>query len=396
MAIRYSMDDTLTVQRAAGETIFNIDFKDAPLLQLLDFSEANLAKVAVKSGWPNTKLEWFHDVNTPFSTTLAEAWNGVDTTGLGVTNGALFRTGDILGVYTAAGVLAEQVIVTSVSTNDLVVTRGYGATSGTAHDSGVAIVLLTRAVVENASYTTENITTPTSLYNYTQIIDAAVEMSRTEQKMSRYGIDNHMDMQVAKLFDNNGTEGRLAQLLHRTFYYGERVERASSTEPGSMGGFKTFVTAATTSADHVFDKAGKALTKSDIHRVLRAIRLAGGKATHLVHGGWGAEKIRSLYDDKAIGRDIESRVQGTPEVETIMTPHGKVTLLFDWMCPEDEYSFINADLMGWVPFDNFERKTVYENKGPKDGTVEKVVGEFTFVCATPKSHGRITGASTTA
>lgn len=399
MAIRYSYDDSQSGQlsRAAGEAIFNIDFKEAALLQLLDFSESNMRKISLRGGWPNTKIEWFEDTNTAWSTTLAEAWNNSDTTGLGVTDGSIFRKGDILGVYTAAGVLAEKVLVNSVSTNDLAATRGYGDTSPTNHNSGVTIMNLTRAVAENASYTVEHITTPTAPYNYTQIIDAAVEMSRTAQRISRIGVDDYFDMQVGKLFDDGGSEGRLAQLLHRTFYYGERVARASAAVPGSMGGFHTYVTQGTTSTDHVFDLGGNALTKAHIHRVIRAIRMAGGRVTHLVHGGWGAEKIRSLYEDKQLGRTVEDRVVGSPEVDTLKTPHGEVKLIFDWMCPEDRYYFINADKMGWIPFDNFERSTVYgsDKNNPQDGRVDKVVGEFTFVLVNPKSHGVITGASTT-
>jgi hypothetical protein len=400
MAIRFSYDETVTRQRAAGETIFNIDFKEAALLQLLDFSEANLNKIQLRGGWPNTKIEWFEDVNTAFSTTLAEGWNDSDLTGLGVTDGSIFRTGDILGIFPGTqtyGAIAEKFIVTSVSTNDLSIrARGYGDTSAATHASGATIINLTRAVGENASYTVEKITSPTAPYNYTQILDAAVEMTRTEMKLSRYGIDDHLDMQVAKLFDDGGTEGRLAQLLHRTFYYGERVERANTTTaPGTMGGFHAFVTTSSASTTHVQDLAGAVLTKTKIHEVLRAIRMAGGMATHLVHGGWGAEKLRMLYEDKAIGRTVEDRVVGSPEVETLKTPHGEVKLIFDWMCPEDSYYFINADKMGWVPFDNFERTTVYGSRGnsPTDGQADKVVGEFTFVLASPKSHGVITGAA---
>lgn len=397
MPIRYSYDDTTTVIRGAGEAIFNIDFTEAPLLQLLDFSDRNLNKIELKNGWPNTKIEWFEDANTAFSTTLAENWNSSDTTGLGVTDGGIFRVGDILGVIAAGDTaIQEKVRVTAISTNDLSVERGYGSTSGTSATSGDTILNLTRAVAENSTYAVEKITTPTAPYNYTQILDAAVEMSRTNLKMSRYGIDDALDMQVAKLFDNNGTEGRLAQFLHRTFYYGERVQRDGSN-PGSMGGFDTFVTTSSASTSQVFDLAGAPITKKDIHKVIRTIRLAGGKVTHIIHGGWGAEKLRALYEDKTMGRAPEDRVAGSPELDTIITPHGEVKLVFDWMCPEDRYTFINADLMGWVPFDNFERKTVYGslNGGPTDGQADKVIGEFTFVCAMPKSHGVITGASTT-
>lgn len=403
MTTRLSYTDTTTNIRAVGDMIYNIDFQEAALLQLLGFSEANLRKFAVKQGWPSTKIEWLEDVNAPFTTKLAEEGFDASETDLTVTNntGQYFRKGDILGIYsgtTPTGTIAEKVLVTAVNGDTLTVVRGYGDTSGAAHSNGVAIRLLTRANEENSIYTTEYITTPTAPYNYTQIIDAAVEMSETEAMMSRYGIDDHMDMQIAKLFDNGGAEGRLAQLLHQTFYYGERVQRSAAAGAyGSMGGFNTFVTSTTASPDHVFDLGGAALQRSDIHKVIRAIRNSNGKVTHLVTGAWGIEKIRAMYED-SIRTTQEQRVMGSPAVDEIVTPHGSVRVIYDWMCPESEYYFINADKCGWIPFREFTRKTVYggSENNPYDGRIEKVVGEYTFALANPKSFGRIYGASTTA
>lgn len=401
MAERVSYTDTTTNVRAVGDSIFNIDFQEAALLQLLGFKSNNLKKFAVKSGWPSTKLEWLEDVNVPFTSLVAE--NGFDAseTDLTVTTGEgkYFRKGDILGIYptgTTVGAFQEKVLVTAVSGDVLTIVRGYGSTTGTAALINTGVRLLTRAMPENAIYTTEHMTTPTAPYNYTQILDAAVEMSRTEMMMQRYGINDHMDMQIAKLFDNGGQEGRLAQLLHQTFYYGERVIRAAGDEYGSMGGFDQFVTLSTTSANHHFTLSDAAITKKDIHKVIRAIRSSNGRVTHLVTGAWGIEKIRGFYED-SIRTTQEQRVMGSPEVEEIVTPHGSVRVIYDWMCPEDRYYFINADKCGWIPFDEFHRKTVYggNENNPYDGTIEKVIGEYTFGLANPKSFGLIYGASTT-
>lgn len=402
MATRLSYTDTTTNIRAVGDMIYNIDFQEAALLQLLGFSNSNLRKFAVKQGWPSTKIEWLEDVNTPWTTTLAENMDTSETNmDVAAGTGQYFRKGDILGIYstsTASGTLTEKVLVTAVSTDTLTVVRGWGDTSGTAAGNGDAVRLLTRANEENSIYTTEYITTPTAPYNYTQIIDAAVEMSETEALMSRYGISDHMDMQVAKLFDNGGAEGRLAQLLHQTFYYGERTQRTSSAGAyGSMGGFNTFVTSSTATANHVFDLSGAALQRDDIHKVIRAIRNSNGKVTHLVTGAWGIEKIRAMYED-SIRTTQEQRVMGSPQVDEIVTPHGSVRVIYDWMCPESDYYFINADKCGWIPFRDFDRKMVYggPDNNPYDGRIERVVGEYTFALANPKSFGRIYGASTTA
>ncbi len=400
MAERLSYTDTTTNIRAVGDAIYNIDFQEAALLQLLGFSASNLSKFSVKAGWPSTKLEWLEDVNAPRTTLIAE--NGFDASETDMTvtttEGKYFRKGDVLGIYptgTTTGAFQEKVQVTGVSGDVLTIIRGHGGTNGTAALINTGVRLYTRAMPENSIYTTEGMTTPTAPYNYTQILDAAVEMSTTEQMMSRYGIKDHMDMQIGKLFNNAGAEGKLAQLLHESFYYGEREIR-DGTNYGTMGGFETFVTLALTSANHFFTLSDAAITKKDIHKVIRAVRSSNGKVTHLVTGAWGIEKIRSLYED-TVRTTQDDTVMGSPEVDSIRTPHGEVKIIYDWMCPEDRYYFLNTQKCGWIPFRDFKRKSVYggEENNPYDGTIEKVVGEYTFALANPKSFGLIYGASTT-
>lgn len=403
MAVRLSYTDTTTDIPAVSDAIYNIDFQEAGLLQLLGFSSKNLSKFAVKTGWPSTTLTWLEDVNVPKTTTLNDGSFDSSQTDLAVASntGQYFRKGDILGIYANAGgtgAIAEKFLVTAQSGDTLTVVRGYGDTSGAAHNTGMLIRLLTRANEENSIYTTEHITTPTAVSNYTQILDAAVEMSETEALMSRYGIDDHMNMQIGKLFDNGGTEGRLAQALHETFYYGEKVARAASPAYGSMGGFNAFVTTSTASSSHVVDLNGVAFQRDDIYGVMRAIRNSGtgARATHLVCNSWALEKI-SLFFEDSIRRTQEQRVIGNVQVDEITTPHGPLRLVYDWMCPQDEMYFINADKCGWVPYREFKRKTIYggENNNPYDGRIEQVIGEYTFGLTNPKSFGRIHDFSTT-
>src|SRR5690606_38676421 len=151
-----------------GDTIYNIDFQEAALLQLLGFSSSNLKKFNVRSGWPSTKLEWLEDTNTPFRSVVGESGFDNSETDLtvGTGHGTYFRKGDILGICTtgtdtATGPFQEKVLVTAVSGDALTIVRGYGATSGTAAAQNTGVVLLTRANGENSLYTTEHITTPT-------------------------------------------------------------------------------------------------------------------------------------------------------------------------------------------------------------------------------------------
>lgn len=376
-----SYTDTGNNERGIADVINNIDWREAPLLRILGFSNKNVSKFNLV-GWPNTKAELIEDTMPAYTTTLAEALDNSETDwDVAAGTGQYFRKGDVVGVL-LSGEIAEKAVVVSVATDTLTVQeRGYGDTSATTHNSGATIAILTRAMPEGADYTTGYTTLTTQPYNYTQILSEAVKVTRTAQRMSKYGIEDYMDYQVAKLFDDGGQAGRLAQLLQRTFYYGERVQR-TGTYYGSMGGFETFVTT------NVQDLNGEALQKSHIHRAIRDIRQAGGKVDYLVTGSEGIEIVSQLYEDSI--RTTRDEKIGGHEIETILTPHGQVKLVYDWMCPNGRYYLANSAKAGWLPFDEFKRGDI-ETQG--DYHVTDVVGEYTFLVANEKSHAIIKEAA---
>jgi len=193
--VRYSDTDSGITKRAIGDVINMIDWTEAPLLRILGFGSGNVNKFNLVN-WPSTKAEIIEDTMPTSYTTLTEAMDTSET-GADVTDGTIFRQGDIVGVFDVLDTdftdVIEKYLVTSVSSNTLTVVRGYGDTSGTAADSGDYVKILTRTMPENASYTTGNTTTTTQPYNYTQIISEAVSVSRTDAKMSTYGIDDLLD-----------------------------------------------------------------------------------------------------------------------------------------------------------------------------------------------------------
>jgi hypothetical protein len=374
---------------AISDVINMIDWTEAPLLRLLGFSSKNVSKFKI-TNWPATEVKWIEDTMPVFRTTLGTGGGG-DGSGTSIVvatgHGPYFRQGDIVGVSLvgAPNTILEKYLVTSVSTDTLTVVRGYGSTSTvTTAVDGSYITILSRAMPEASNYVTGYTTSTSIPYNYTQIISEAVTASKTMQAIQTYAIDDHMDYHVAKLFADGGSAGRLAQFLERTFYYGERVARSAS-EYGSMGGFKTFVTT------NVTDNSAAAITRDKIHTKIREIRTAGGKVTHLVTGAWGIEKITAMYEDLITTSRDETL--GGSEIRSILTPHGQVKLVYDWMCPESEYYFINADKAGWLPLRDFQRGKIAEQG---DYYVTDVVGEFTFAVANEKSHGYIHNVSTTA
>lgn len=377
---RLSTTDTGNTKRGISDVVNMIDWTEAPLLHIFGFSSKNARKFKLVN-WPSTKAELVEDTMPAFTTTLNGAHNNsVTTIAVASTTGAQFRQGDIILIGT------EKMLVVSVSSDNLTVaTRPYGSTSAASHSNLDVVTLLTRAMPEAADATTGYTTTTTQPYNYSQIISEAVKVSKTDLAILKYGIDDEMDYQVSKLFADGGGSGRLAQFLQRTFYYGERVIRSTGNAYGSMGGFKTFVTT------NVTDLLSAAITRDAIHTKIRQIRDAGGRVSHLVCGSWGLEKINAMYEGNI--ETTRDETIGGSEINTILTPHGRVKLVYDWMCPAPDYYFVNSDKVGWLPVRDFDRGNIAEQG---DYHVSDVAGEYTFLVANEKSHGYITGASTTA
>lgn len=374
---RYSYTDTSNKVRGISDAVFMIDWTEAALLNVFGFDKGNARKIEA-TGWPGTKLEWIEDTMPAYTTTLNGSHNNSTTTIAVASNtGQYFRQGDIILID------SEKMLVTSVSSDNLTVaTRPYGSTSAASHSSGASVAIVGRTMPEGSDYVTGYTTTFSTPYNYTQILSESVKVTKTEQIVKQYGVQDAMDYQVSKLFANSGSAGRLAQMLQKTFYYGERVQRSSSAY-GSMGGFKTFVTT------NVTNLSSASLQRSDIHNMIRNIRDAGGMVSHLITGSWGIEKITSMYDGSITTTRDETI--GGAEIQTILTPHGKVKLVYDWMCPAGELYLTNPEKVGWLPLRDFDRGEIAVQG---DYSVTDVVGEYTFFVVSEKSHGYIYGFST--
>ena len=373
---RTSYTDSTPNARGIADAVYMIDWKEAPLLNIFGFSSKNVSKFQLVN-FPSTKIEWLEDTMSPYTTTIAEALDDSETgVDVATDTGAYFRQGDIVSVD------SEYMLVTSVSTDTLTVTRGYGSTTAAAHNTSSTITLLTRAMPEGADATTGHTTVTLAPYNYSQIISEAAKATKTAIAIKKYGIDDELDYQVGKLFANNGQAGKLAQFLQRTFYYGKRVIRSASAY-GSMGGFSTFVTT------NVTNLSSASLQKSDIHTKIRQIRDAGGKCTHLITGSWGIEKITAMYEGMIQMTTDEER--GGSQITKVLTPHGEVEVVYDWMCPAGYAYFVDADKIGWLPVREFQMGKIAEQG---DYFLTDVVGEYTLALANEESHGLIYGFST--
>ncbi len=366
-----SYTDTTAQVRCIEELIQNISPEAVPFTKMIGIS--SIKNPAVFS----TTYEWLEDTLAPTATTLNGAIATTNTTTCAVTTnaGKFFRAGHLIDIE------GEICRVSSVSTDALTISRGWGDTDGATHVDTTAVNIVGFALVEGADAPDSFKMDVSTQYNYTQIMQETVEVTGTQAKMKQYGISSEMPYQTAKKLKE------LAILLERNVFYGYR-SAGSATVARTFGGLKQFIT------DNVASLSSAALTEKDIMDRMQAcfedVGLDNMPKT-LICGGWVKRKITSFYAPYA--RMTRAEKTGGVIIDQIDTEFGTLDVMLNsWASPSDLW-FLNTNMIEIGPLRPFEQ-TVLAKSGDKDKA--QILGEYTVKVKNDKCHGRLYSISTTA
>ena len=236
----YSVNPLVPQKRAIADFIDMIDPRDVPLLKYLGISDKGVGGTSKASkfrllNWPQTQYQWLNDTLAPLTTTLsaaatlATATAGATATVV-MTDATTVRAGDVLAIGT------ELIHVNSfvASSKAATISRVYGGTTNTMA-TNASVEIVSRARNEGADSDTDYTTQVADAYNYTQIFQAEVKVSRSQNKLDQLGMSSEYDYQVQKKFQEQ------LRLLEKTLFRGYR-NAGSATTARSMGGFKQFIT----------------------------------------------------------------------------------------------------------------------------------------------------------
>ncbi len=317
-----------------------------------------------------------NDSLAPTATTLNGAIATTNTSTCAVTTnaGKFFRAGHLIDIE------GEICRVSSVSSDTLTITRGWGDTDGATHADTTAVNIVGFALVEGADAPDSFKMDVSTSYNYVQIFQETVAVTGTQAKMKQYGIASEMPYQISKKFKE------LAILLERNCFYGYRSARAASTA-GTFGGLKQFVT------DNVASLSSAALTEKDIMDRMQACFEDVGLDNMpklLICGGWVKRKITSFYAPYA--RMTRAEKTGGVIIDQIDTEFGTLdVMLNNWASPSDLW-FLNTNMISIGPLRPFEQ-TVLSKSGDTDKV--QIVGEYSMCVKNDSAHGRLYSISTT-
>jgi hypothetical protein len=363
---------TVPQKRIISDYIWMTEPMEFPLINALGLNNESKFHFV---NTPGKMYEWLTDTYSGLSTTGndTDLTNDSTATTVTVTDGSLFQPGDVLQID------SEYIWVSAVSTNDLTVTRNYGGTQAT-HASNAAIYLRSRARLEGAAANDSHYTQPTSAYNYSFILQKTIEISRSDGRITRYGISDLLEYEKSKKMDE------LKRDLTRKPYYGQRKAGSAST-PRDAGGLDTFITTNVTAA------ASAALTLKNIEDAVQTSFDNGGNPSLLVCGGWAKRKIASWFEGAV--RTERSETLGGVMIDRIQTAMGPtLDVMVDRYCPTNKLYILDPSLVGYITIDDLFWEDLAKTKDT--AAYGQIVGEYGFVVADEAKHAIISGFSTTA
>lgn len=332
----------------------------------------NLTMKIPKEKVSDPKYNLFEDEDRVAWDTLTEDLDASETV-VSVADGTQFMAGMRILFPTGGN---EVALVTSVSTNDLTVTRAQlGTTAVATALSGDPILILGNKVLEADTLPNIKTTVPVTKYNYCQIFREAYGYSNTNAATSKRGGPNDPER------DRVIAMREFKKSIERAFRWGTRY--LSGTERAT-GGFESLVTT------NVFDVDGQ-LSRPDILRIVERTTRYGspkklwlcGREARLAFDALGFEHELVPSSQNWVGIDIE-------RVKTSFGEFGLVTDHMNEVGYADRIHIVDTSKVAMAVLRGVEHLT--NRQAPDyDGVKNEFMCEVGLYLDTEKAHGVVKG-----
>lgn len=279
----------------------------------------------VKKGAAKDMLKWEYGEGdlSPRETTLNEA--GFDGSETDVTvatgTGTYFQKWDLIKIDD------EIMLVTGISSDTLTVTRGWGSTTGAAHDDGSVIKILGPAVPEGVDAPDSPVTRGELFYTYPQIFEYTWQNTHRSRVTPNYEIKSDQFKEELKRKMKEAAEDLDTLLLDGVKNEGD----GTGSNPSTMGGLREATTA------NVHDLNGAPLELQDLLEAMQEVAydvgtgemgktLMGNHFVKRVFNSWFQPARRASKSDKSLSLVWD-------EVET---DFGVVKFVLNYKMPDNE------------------------------------------------------------
>jgi len=377
LGTKTSYSDTTPQKRTVSDYISLISPQDVPLIAYFGIQSSPPAGFSI-SNWPNTTVELLYDSLLAVSDPLSASITSTATT-ITMTDAGIFHEGDV-------GMVGTEIIwfsARSASGEIWTVVRSVAGTTNASHASAAVVTVIGNARLEGATNAVSSYNDITSGTNYTQIFHESVQVTRTAQKMSQYGIDGEYEYQMMK------HQKEALRKLENTLVQG-RLAAGSATVARMMGGLEYWIN----SSGGNTVSAGGAVVQADFEDALEAIYADGGMGTDnlvaLVNPA-NMQVIKNFYDSSLFLRVARDEKTVGMTVTQVLTPFGTVDLLMSRWATTAVIPIINPEHFAILAYDDFFTEDLAQTG---DSRVGELIGEFTCLVREPlKAHGAIVAIS---
>ena len=385
VSIATGVVDTATV--TAGEQKIDMSEK----IMMLDPDSSQFTTMMMKLGSEDArsyKVEWLEDQLRPrLSALAASATSAAVTIVVTTGQGDYFRARDLVRVATTG----EMVLVTSISTDTLTVTRAIGATAAASAASGGDLLIVSNAATQGATLGTRKITKKTAAYNYTQIQRDPYGFTETERNVATYGGPPDVYESVKKLVEHK-------RALENTCFFGARSFTSNApTSFGTCGGAVEFI------STNIHNAAGT-LSHATLDTYLRSDLQHGSTNKVLFVAPLVAQAISGYLKTAYSPTEVGTKKFGATVNAYISGAYGTelpVVVKRDWQ----DFSSANTGYGGWAflidmdyvkfrPLQNRNTRLLRDRQAnDADESTNEYLTEFSLEFRTEAAHSVIKGVT---
>jgi len=231
------------------------------------------------------------------------------------------------------------------------------------------------ALIEGQDYSPTLLTTPSTVGNYTQIFGKIAKVSKTQQAVTMYGVDDLLAQEI---------EWRMKEIA-------TDVEKALLQGTGNSGAsgtarLLTGALALITSNVKTGTGTGDALTETYFNDALETIWTAGGRPKNVLVNSYQKRKISAFSGSTNTKQVMFEKKELINTVDTYISDFGIVEIGLDAFMPADKVLIYSKDMFKVAQLRPF---TVEDYPSQGSYVAKTIEGELTLESNNEKASGQI-------
>lgn len=360
---RTTYDSTVGVKLDVEDAIYMISPFDVPFLGTYGMDRGS---VLGRDTTTQTKVEWLEDELVPGS----DALNGALTTGsafITVVNRNYFKTNDLIRIDDEFMRVSQY----GTTADTLEVERSWGDPAAVNHSDASTVLILGTLPVEGDDPVSGINFQRVQPYNVTQIYQDEVEITRTEEKEAKYGVQSEAAYQIGKRLKENAIK------LERNLILGTRADDTTNKRR-SHGGLDYYITTGV-------DAATTSISGATLLTQLQNSFDRGGNVDLLAVGGTQKKNI-SAFNSSDIRFARDENIRGAV-VDWYDSDFGRIYIVLNRWVPTRFAFGLERQYIHLVWFDPFFVEMLAKTG---DRQQWELIGEVTMKVRNEKAHFKFT------